>query len=65
MPGLVPQTARPVLVAHRLRDSNSFTQFAEVSAGPAGLRKSYATPWNSWTLVEAMDNKLWQRFKNA
>jgi hypothetical protein len=27
------------------------------------LRKLYATPWNPWTLVEAMDNELGQRFK--
>ena len=29
------------------------------------LRKSYASPWNPWTLVEAMDNKSGRRFKKA
>ena len=28
-------------------------------------RKSYASPWNPWTLVEAMDNRKGRRFKKA
>jgi len=27
------------------------------------LRKSYASPWNPWTLVEAMDKKRGRRFE--
>jgi len=27
-------------------------------AGRPTLRKLYATPWNPWTLVETLDNKL-------
>jgi len=26
--------------------------------GGSTLRKLYATPWNPWTLVETLDNKL-------
>jgi hypothetical protein len=29
------------------------------------LRILYATPWNPWTLVEAMDNEIGRRFKKA
>ena len=31
----------------------------------APLRKLYATPWNSWTLVETLDKKTGQRFRKA
>jgi hypothetical protein len=36
-----------------------------VQGGSRTLRKSYATLWNAWTLVEAMDNKMGRRFKKA
>ena len=29
------------------------------------LRILYATPWNPWTLVETLDKKRRQRFKEA
>jgi hypothetical protein len=31
--------------------------------GSQTLRRSYATPWNSWTLVETLDKKRGQHFK--
>jgi hypothetical protein len=29
------------------------------------LRKLYTTPWNPWTLVETLDKKAGQRFKES
>jgi len=49
---------RPILRVWR-----SEPQPSKIGVGLQALRESYASPWNSWTLVEAMDNKSGRRFK--